>query len=683
MDIVFSIAFSGPSYWSTRQTIEWNLVKTTSDSLSGISETDSTIANKSLDEMLVSAFHDAFHDKCHDCDSLHFESDAQRIMFLARSFQHVAGVATEPIHANPRLAFSLEHTQRNVVKHTVATTVAMEFEEEELARECMATALRVFKELLSSRVVEWSKEKRRLVELADTVRLGPSSRAILRAAADRNVPYYRMNCGSLVQLGEGVFQRRIWTAETDATSAIAESIAKDKQFTRTLLASAGVPVPKGRLVMDAQDACYAAAEIGLPVVVKPRDANHARGISLDLRDHESIRKAYDWAKIDGETEEVMVEQYIEGEHHRLLVVGDKMIAAAKGQREYIFGNGRDTIEELVAEVNRDPRRGENYTDLLGVLKLDASALIELNKQNVTPETVLEINEKILVRHVGDLIEDVTARVHPTTADLAILAAKVVGLDIAGMDLVVKDISIPLSEQRGCIIEVNAGPSLAHHVVPLIGQPQPVGHAIVDLLFPVIPIEVEDRFSKLTSCGKIPITLVVQRESKSNVLVSLEKYWENQGEYVGVADHQSIRCGGNTIEQVSSPKSINIVSVKSLLMHPLMTKMVIEGSVDSIVDSGVPVPRADFLVIDTDLFNSDLETAMKSDEHLFIALTACRNAITPDSIIVLSSTLGPKRSHPKTAFQDAFDAIFSQISRERITTLECLLENTYRPSILSL
>jgi len=680
MDIVFSIAFSGPSYWSARQTIEWNLVKSTSDSLSGFSETDSTIANKSLDEMLVSAFHDAFHDKCHDCDNLHFENDAQRIMFLARSFQHVAGVATEPIHVNPRLAFSLEHTQRNVVKHTVATTVAMEFEEEELARECMATALRVFKELLLSRVVEWSKEKRRLVELADTVRLGPSSRAILRAAADRNVPYYRMNCGSLVQLGEGVFQRRIWTAETDATSAIAESIAKDKQFTRTLLASAGVPVAKGRLVTDAQDACEAAAEIGLPVVVKPRDANHARGISLDLRDHESIRKAYEWAKIDGETEEVMVEQYIEGEHHRLLVVGEKMIAAAKGQREYVFGNGRDTIKELVAEVNRDPRRGENYTDLLGVLKLDASALIELNKQNVTPETVLEINEKILVRHVGDLIEDVTACVHPTTAALSILAAKVVGLDIAGMDLVAKDISIPLSEQRGCIIEVNAGPSLAHHVVPLVGNPQPVGAAILDLLFPVIPIELEDRFSKLTSCGKIPITLVVQRESKSNVLVLIEKYWANQGEYVGVADHHSIRCGGNTIEQVSSPKSINIVSVKSLLMHPLMTKMVVEGSVDSIVDSGVPVPRADFLVIDTDLFNSDLETAMKSDEHLFIALTACRNAITPDSIIVLSSTVEHIRNHSNTAFQNAFDAIFREIPRERITTLECLFGNELRPSI---
>jgi len=554
-----------------------------------------------------------------------------------------------------------------------SSVVAIEFEEEALARECLASSLRIVRLIMEGEPVDWSVEKRRLVELADVVRLGPSSRAILRTATDRGVPYYRMNCGSLVQLGEGVFQRRIWTAETDATSAIAESIAKDKQFTRTLLASAGVPVAKGRLVIDAIDAWNAAEEIGLPVVVKPRDANHARGISLDLRDKVSIHKAYDWAKLDGETEEVMVEQYIEGEHHRLLVVGDKMVAAAKGQREYVIGNGRDTIEELVAEVNRDPRRGENYTDQLGVLKLDPAAMIELKKQDVAPETVLDMGQKILVRHVGDLIEDVTDHVHPTTAAIAVLAAKVVGLDVAGMDLVVKNISEPLSDQRGCIIEVNAGPSLAHHVEPLFGKPQPVGDAILNLLFPNDIDDADARFSKLSTCGKIPLTLVVTRDGNSTSSRELEKYWTDQGEYVGVVDHHSIRCGGQFIGAIESHDAIQMTTVCSLLSHPLMTKMIIECNMEAILKSGMPAPRADFLVIELESLNCQRYDEIWVSEKIARVLKTCRNALTSASMVVIKSS--SQAGSMDDQIQKEIEAIFERLGPDQRQSYESIFKST--------
>ncbi|MCY2973986.1 MAG: hypothetical protein NTW52_04870 [Planctomycetota bacterium] len=664
MDILFSIAFSGPSHWSSRRVLETH-INYASDLNHDYSR---------LDEQIHREF-----GLLQNLESLEepdgksgFRYLIDRVAYLARALQQTAGVTSAVLSCEgqasdlpfPTLASRFDDGQ-------CTSVIAIEFEEEALARECVACAMRIAALVMDGQSVDWAVEKRRLVELADDVRLGPSSRAILRAASQRDVPYYRMNCGSLVQLGEGVYQRRIWTAETDATSAIAESIAKDKQFTRTLLASAGVPVAKGRLVTDPIDAWNAAQEIGLPVVVKPRDANHARGISLDLRDRTSIYNAYDWAKVDGETEEVMVEQYIEGEHHRLLVVGDQMVAAAKGQREFVIGNDHDTIEELVAEVNRDPRRGENYTDQLGVLKLDPAALIELKKQNVTPETILKSGRQILVRHVGDLIEDVTDRVHPTTAAIAVLAAKVVGLDVAGMDLVARDISQPLSDQRGCIIEVNAGPSLAHHVEPLIGKPQPVGDAILNLLFQHDLDDADVRFDKLSKCGKIPITLVVTRDENSMTSREIEQYWADQGEYVGVVDHHSIRCGGQFIGPIESFDAIQMSTVCSLLMHPLMTKMVVECSIECILTLGIPVPRADFLVIELESMNCVEDNRPELDNKISRVLRACRNALTVTSVVITKSP--PMATPMGHQAEKEFEVIVKSLPSEQLQSYESIFQ----------
>ena len=502
-----------------------------------------------------------------------------------------------------------------------------EYEELDLLTECVRTAMRLADETPAGRPVEVSTEHRRLVDLADDIRLGPSSRAILRAAKSRGIPYFRLNQGSLVQFGHGVHQRRTWTAETDATSAIAEAIASDKQLTRSLLEAVGVNVPKGRRVTSREDAWAAALEVGLPVAVKPRNANHAVGVSLDLSDRDSVMDAFDWACRSGHTTDVLVEQFIRGDHHRLLVIGGELVAAARGQREYVYGDGKSSVQQLVEDLNRDPRRGENYTDTLQVVKLDDAAAIVLRKQGLDFQSVPEDGQQVLVVHVGDLIEDCTDKVHPQAAEVAILAARTVGLDIAGMDVVAEDISRSLTEQRGCIIEVNAGPSLTPHVAPLIGVPRPVGDAVVKLLYPE------------GTPATVPIFLVVDSdgdvrgEAKGDAINFLQRLIESlqkKGLFVGVAIDQDI-----ALSRQSSHIMRPISEFRSLLLHPKVAAVVMHMSWQKIFESGLPCEDIGTVVLSDRLIPLSPEGCGENADAIAMwtgALMSMKHAICDNGIV---------------------------------------------------
>ncbi len=458
----------------------------------------------------------------------------------------------------------------------------------------LEAALELSRAALSGEEIDAAVVSRRLVDLADDVRLGPSSRAIVRAAGERGVMYRRLNTGSLVQLGEGSRQRRIWTAETDATSAIAESIAQDKELTKRLLRAVGVPVPLGRPVKDAEDAWKAAGEIGFPVVVKPRRANHARGISLNLTEREQVLAAYDWAVKDGDNTGVMVEQYALGQAHRLLVVGQRLVAAARGESEFVTGDGRSTVRELVDQVNRDPRRGENYTDQLTLLKLDDAALLELGKQGLDADAIPAAGRRVLIQAVGDLTTDCTADVHPANAAKAVLAARVVGLDIAGLDVVAQDIREPLEEQRGAILEVNAGPSLAMHVAPLHGRPQPVGAAIVDLLYPA------------GTPSRIPLVAVGGDGPRARIAAALAKLVARL--FAGV--HRGVGLGtsdGLFLDGVRTASAMpaDRGQLEALLLHPVVEFAIWETRPEEAALQGLGYERFDIsIVTDTPASTSD-------------------------------------------------------------------------------
>ncbi|CAN5846218.1 cyanophycin synthetase [soil metagenome] len=366
--------------------------------------------------------------------------------------------------------------------------------------------------------------------LVDDLCLGPSTAHIVDAATERRIPSIRLTDGNLVQLGHSAAQRRIWTAETDRTSAIAESIASDKDLTKTLLQSCGVPVPEGSLVKSAEEAWEEAQEIGLPVVIKPYDGNHGRGVSLNLVTEADVVAAYHLAARKGDSKSVIVERYIVGNEHRLLVVGKHVIAAAKGEALWVIADGKSNIIELVDnQINTDPRRGSGEDSPLNSLapQHGAEIILELERQGLTAYSVPPDGQKILIQPNGNVAFDVTDQIHPEVARVAALAARIVGLDIAGIDLVAEDISRPLEEQRGAIIEVNASPGLLAHIKPADGTPRPVGAAIIGHLFG--PDE----------SGRIPLVGVAGTMGTSLISRLIACILSVSGKHTGVACSQGL------------------------------------------------------------------------------------------------------------------------------------------------
>ncbi len=408
--------------------------------------------------------------------------------------------------------------------------------------------------------------------------LGPSTACIVDAAAERRIPHIRLNDGNLVQLGYGAAQRRIWTAETDQTSAIAEGIAQDKDFTKRLLASCGVPVPEGRVVASPEDAWEAAQDIGLPVTVKPSDGNHARGVTLELSTEADIKAAFALAEPEGS--EVIVERFIEGSEHRLLVVGGKLAAACRGEQVVVTGNGRATLHELVEVVNQDPRRGPEEEYPLDLLDLALPAVqLELKRQGMTADSVPAAGQSVLLQRNGNMAIDCTDEVHPDVAYYAQLAAKIVGLDIAGLDLILKDVSKPMKSQGGAILEVNAGPGLLMHLKPTAGAPRPVGMAIVDHLFP--------RTEGPAHPGRIPIVGIAGTRQTAFIARLVGWLLQLSGRLTGVACSEGMVLANR---RTQSSSAAHWAGAHRLLTNRLAEAAVIQTSARAILDEGLAYDR---------------------------------------------------------------------------------------------
>jgi cyanophycin synthetase len=417
-----------------------------------------------------------------------------------------------------------------------------------------------------------------LTELVDRYCLGPSTANIVDAATERRIPSIRLTEGNLVQLGHGAAQRRIWTAETDRTSAIGESIASDKDLTKTLLASCGVPVPEGAVVRSADAAWEEAEDIGLPVVIKPVDGNHGRGVTLNLMNEADVKAAYAIAAEAGDSSAVLVERYVPGNEHRLLVVGSKVVAAAKGESLFVTGDGKSTVTQLCdSQINTDPRRGESEEHPLGLVNTnDDEIKLDLQRQGLTPASVPQAGQKVLIQPNGNVADDVTDEVHPDVAYVAALAARVVGLDIAGIDLVCEDISRPLVEQRGAIIEVNSSPGLLAHIKPATGKPREVGKAIVEHLF-----------ADGDASGRIPVVGVTGAEGASLVANLIGTVLYQSGKHVGVANRNGLFLDQR---RVSAADSTRFDAAQRLLINRNVQAAVFESNARAILTEGLPYDR---------------------------------------------------------------------------------------------
>ncbi len=472
-----------------------------------------------------------------------------------------------------------ETSQRGVYK------VAVRTREMEVSKACLFAARDLIMAAIQDRPFDLAATLAPLRELADSRCLGPSTANIVDAATDRGIPHIRLTDGNLVQLGYGARQRRIWTAETDRTSAIAESISRDKDLTKSLLSSCGVPVPEGREVDSAADAWDAAEDIGLPVVVKPTDGNHGRGVFTNLKTQEEVLSAYDAA--DQEGSGVIVERFVEGAEHRVLVVGGRVAAVTKGDTASVLGDGQSTILQLIdAQINSDPRRGEEEDFPLSPILLEREpiARLEIERQGFTPESVPPAGQEVLIIRHGNMAFDVTDDIHPDTAALAVLAAKIVGLDIAGIDMVVTDISKPLHSQRGAIVEVNAGPSLLMHIKPAVGTPRPVGRAIVDNLFAA------------DDTGRIPVVGITGSQGTTQVAKHVAWMLRLSGRHTGLACAEGLFLDQR---QVEAADARNHGAGERLLINRAVDAVVLENPVRQIVAEGLSYDRCHVGVV-TDL-----------------------------------------------------------------------------------
>lgn len=426
-----------------------------------------------------------------------------------------------------------------------------------------------------------------LRELRQRNAFGPSTQSIVDAATARGIPVQRLNSQSHVMLGQGIHQKHIQASMTSDTSALGIAIAADKEWTKRLLDEAGIAVPRGRSCTELAEALRIADRIGYPVVVKPLDANHGRGITTDIRSADEVERAFEAAK--SHHDQVIVERFLVGKDHRLLLIDGKLLAAARRDPAHVVGDGKQTIQQLIDEVNSDPRRGIGHEKVLTQIHIDGNTERMLDVAGLTLDSIPEAGQEVVLKSTANLstggtATDVTDDVHPEVRFMAERVAKIVGLDIMGIDIVAPDLRTPLGDNGGGIVEVNAGPGLRMHLEPTHGTPRPVGQAIVDMLFP----KGDGRTD-----GRIPTVAVTGTNGKTTTVRLIAHCMKVAGGRVGLASTGSVEVENQVILRgdYSGP-----MGAQAAVGEPTVTHAVIEVARGGILRRGMGVDQVDVGVL---------------------------------------------------------------------------------------
>jgi cyanophycin synthetase len=426
----------------------------------------------------------------------------------------------------------------------------------------------------------FEEERDEFIRFAQRRALGPSTIALVRAAEERRIPWIRLNDQNLIQFGHGRYQQRIQATVTSRTSHIAVELASDKEETNRILGNLGLPVPQQRLVQHLDDAVAAAERIGYPVVVKPYNANHGRGISIHLTTAEQVRTAFEVAREHSRS--VIVESFISGEDHRMLVINGELVAVAKRVPGHVVGDGVHTVEQLVEQVNQDPRRGVGHEKVLTRLAFDHQAESLLADKGYSKETIPPTGERVFLRSTGNLstggtATDMTDVVHPDNVEMAIRAAKAIGLDVAGVDFLTGDITESYKVAGGGICEVNAAPGFRMHMAPSEGQPRDVGGRVMDMLFPP------------GTPSRIPIAAVTGTNGKTTTVRILAHLQKLAGHHVGLTSTDGVYIDGQrTVPgDMTGPQATRMV-----LSDPSVDVAVLEIARGGLLRAGMGVRHCD-------------------------------------------------------------------------------------------
>ncbi len=468
--------------------------------------------------------------------------------------------------------------------------VIYQYEQEDVGLAAGQLSLRVLNHIIYNTEpdVDFVKEhEEKVIKVAERLAYGPSTAAIVQEAVRRGIPALRLDPRrSLVQLGHGKYQRRIWATVTSSTANIAVDVAANKELTNRLMHEIGIPVPRSVVVRSEDEAVRQADRLGYPVVIKPLDGNHGRGVFVNLADEAEVREFYPSALAEARDDAILVETYIPGKDYRILVVNNNVVAVSERVPAHVIGDGKRTIEELIEVTNSDPRRGVGHEKILTRINIDAQTMEVLERGNRTLDTVPEEGEFVQLKLTGNMSTggtavDRTDDIHPDNVEIARQAAMVVGLDIAGIDFLTEDIAESARERGGGIVEVNAGPGFRMHTNPTEGHPRHVGRAVVDMMFP----RNEDT--------RVPIIAVTGTNGKTTTSRMIAHIMKVSGRTVGLTTTDGIYIDGM---QILSGDMSGPMSARMVLKNPTVDYAVLETARGGILRSGLGFDRCNVGVV---------------------------------------------------------------------------------------
>jgi cyanophycin synthetase len=465
--------------------------------------------------------------------------------------------------------------------------VVIEYLDEQSGRYAARAAVRLCQSIVDTGTYPQSELEQDLKDLRDLCRdaaLGPSTETIIKEAEARDIPWMQLSARAMIQLGYGV-HHRIQATLSDYSGILGVELACDKEGTKQILRDAGVPVPHGTVINYLDELEGAIEEVGgYPIVIKPLDGNHGRGITIDIKDWNEAEKAYDVAREISRG--VIVERYYRGRDHRVLVINGKVVAVAERVPAHVVGNGKSTVQELIDETNRDPNRGEGHDNVLTKITVDRNSLTLLQRQGYTLDTVLPSGEICYLRatanlSTGGIAVDRTDDIHPENIWLCQRVAKIIGLDIAGIDVVTADITKPLRDVGGVIVEVNAAPGFRMHVCPSVGLARNVAAPVLNMLFPN------------GGTGRIPIVAITGTNGKTTTTRLIAHIYRQTGRVVGYTTTDGIYIDDHLVEKgdTTGPQSAQVI-----LKDPTVEVAVLETARGGILRSGLAFDKCDVGVI---------------------------------------------------------------------------------------
>lgn len=519
--------------------------------------------------------------KKHHCCRGHEGGFVERLeegTYFAHVMEHAA------IELQSRLGYDIRFGKTRETGKKGTYNIVYGYENEHAGLESGKLAVEVMEGILSGDLPDIAARLEEIRKVCIATDFGASTSAIVREAKEKGIPVLRIGDGSIVQLGYGKYQKRMEATLTENTSCVAVDIACNKQLTKSMLSEYGIPVPAGKIVKSSQEALEYSEKLGYPVVVKPNYGSHGQGVSINLKNPAEVLEAY---KIASELEDtVLVEKYIKGTYYRVLVVGDKLVAASHRIPAHVNGDGESTISELIDKENLNPLRGNGHEKPLTKIKIDKVVEQYLIKQNLPLHYVPAFGETVYLREndnisTGGVAVDVTDDMHEENRRLIVEAARIIGLDVAGVDISTADISKPITETGGAVIEINAAPGIRMHHYPYQGTPRNAAKAIVDMLFP------EGERSR------VPIVAVTGTNGKTTTSRMLARIIRHMGYTVGMTSTSGIYVNDELIKYGDNTGPI---SARTVLMDKRVEYAVLETARGGLVNRGLGYDVADVGIV---------------------------------------------------------------------------------------